>query len=1046
MTDSNSDREPIERLAESFLARFRAGERPSLTEFTAAHPDLAHEIRALFPALIQMEQAGSAIDEGAVGTGLLDSKRPESLGGYRIIREIGRGGMGVVYEAEQETLGRRVALKVLPSGLADDARARARFDREARAAAKLHHTNIVPVFDVGHADGRDYYAMQMIRGQGLDAVIAEVKRFRGQGGGPAPATSIAASLVLGRFTAEELAGTDQGGGGAGSAGPTADYPGSAPSSAVLPGQSDLASAVEDRRTYYRGVARVGQQVAAGLTYAHARGVIHRDIKPSNLLLDTTGIVWVTDFGLAKTGDLGMTASGDILGTIRYMAPERFRGECDARADIYALGLTLYELLTLEPAFSSADRLELIERIRREEPVPLRSLDRKVPRDLETIVLKAIAKEPRQRYPSAEELGEDLQRFLADEPVQARRIGVAERSVRWARRNPAVAGLAAAVFLVMGAGTAVSAWQATRARTAEAAALKSAAAEKQQRAAAEEQEAETRVVLEFVENKIFAAARPEGQEGGLGREVSLRKALESSLPHIAESFRTLPLVEARLRQTLGKSFLFLGEPRVAQEQLQAARALYTKYRGPDHRETLASMRLLAQSYYDLGKYGDALNLREETLALHKAKLGPDHPDTLRSMMGLALSYRHAGRHADAIKLNEYVLALRTATLGPEHHDTLESMSNLAGTYSIVGRHADALKLNEEVLALWKAKLGPDHPDTLVIMNNLAGDYYALGRSSDALKLIEETLALRKAKLGPEHYETLGSMSNLAKAYAAVGRHADALKLNEDLLALCKATLGPEHPDTLMSMNNLAGEYYALGRSSDALKLIEETLALRKAKLGPEHPDTLSSMFNLAATYSAMGRHADALKLNEDVLALWKAKLGPDHPDTLVIMNNLASDYYAVGRSNDALKLNEDVLALRKVKLGRDHPDTLLSQMKVATSLLQLGRATDGLALCRQACELWEKRHRSDSNSLYDAACFRALAAAVIRAGDRSPEGAKQASAEADRAMAWLKQAASAEFSNAAHMEADHDLDALRDRDDFKELVGRLKSRKHDDTAQ
>ncbi len=171
-----------------------------------------------------------------------------------------------------------------------------------------------------------------------------------------------------------------------------------------------------------------------------RGIVHRDIKPSNLLLDTEGVVWITDFGLAKGDDEGLTQSGDILGTIRYMAPERFRGEGDARADVYALGLTLYELLTLHSGFDSPDRLKLIERIKTEEPRRPRSVDARIPRDLETIVLKAIEKDPKARYPSAEAMGEDLGRFLADEPIRARQVRAAERLGRWARRNPGIAAL------------------------------------------------------------------------------------------------------------------------------------------------------------------------------------------------------------------------------------------------------------------------------------------------------------------------------------------------------------------------------------------------------------------------------------------------------------------------------------------------------------------------------------------------------------------------------------------------------------------------------
>ncbi len=265
-------------------------------------------------------------------------------------------------------------------------------------------------------------------------------------------------------------------------------------------------------------------------------------------------------------------------------------------------------------------MTLLEQIRQKEPRSLRSSDPRLPRDLETIVRKATEKEPRRRYQSAKELGDDLERFVAGQPIEARRIGMGERLARWVSRNPVVAGLTAAVFVVMAAGTLVSMTQAVRARRAEGAAVTAAEGEKAARLAAERQEEETRAVLEFVENHVLAAARPRGQSGGLGRAVSLRSALESSLPHITTSFRGQPLVEARLRRTLGVSFLRLGEPRIAQDQLEPARALNTRYRGPDHADTLGTMIDLANSYAALGRHGDAIELREQTLALAQAKLG------------------------------------------------------------------------------------------------------------------------------------------------------------------------------------------------------------------------------------------------------------------------------------------------------------------------------------------------------------------------------------------------------------------------------------------
>jgi serine/threonine protein kinase/WD40 repeat protein/tetratricopeptide (TPR) repeat protein len=489
MSSSSRDYDRFDQLAQEFAERYRRGERPSVQEYVDRLPDMADEIREKFPALVEWVE-GDAHDEALHPPPAVP--RLKQVGDFRILREVGRGGMGVVYEAEQISLGRRVALKVLPGHVVGDRKAQERFRREAKAAARLHHTNIVPVFEVGREGNVAFYAMQFIQGQGLDQVIAELGRIRGLDGKPAghdraasggAATAVgletasatagfrnhklelvAESLLSGRLGTEGLdspagaaraatdaAGTDgfepaaTAGGSAWNLGWHLAELSQAPSvssSSVLPGRTAV-SLIESsgrRVPFFRSVAQIGRQAAQGLAYAHSRGIIHRDIKPSNLLLDTAGVVWITDFGLAKAEDDSLTATGDILGTLRYMAPCRFRGEGDARADIYALGLTLYELLTLKPAFDSSDRLKLIERIKSEEPPRPRSLDGRIPRDLETIVLKATDKDPAQRYATAESMSEDLRRFLDDEPIQARQASAAERYWRWARRNPVIATL------------------------------------------------------------------------------------------------------------------------------------------------------------------------------------------------------------------------------------------------------------------------------------------------------------------------------------------------------------------------------------------------------------------------------------------------------------------------------------------------------------------------------------------------------------------------------------------------------------------------------
>jgi WD40 repeat protein/serine/threonine protein kinase len=469
MSEASSQSNVFDQLVEEFVARQRRGEHPSLTEYIARCPELADDIRELFPALALMEDVrpeSANATEDTPRRRAADGPRPERLGDYRILREVGRGGMGVVYEAEQESLGRHVALKVLPATALLNPKHLQRFQREARAAARLHHTNIVPVYGVGEDNGLHYYVMQFIQGLGLDEVLVELKRARlaregsstgsPQGdrqatekrGDDLSAVAVARSLLTGHFAAASTASAPA----AAASSAQADTPANSFSdSAVhLPGQAEGSAMTDSGRAYWHSVARIGIQVADALSYAHAQGTWHRDIKPSNLLLDAHANVWVTDFGLARaTSDADhLTHTGDVVGTLRYLPPERFSGKEDARGDVYSLGLTLYELLALRPAFADTDREQLVRRVMLGELPPLRKANPLVPRDLETIVLKATERDPGRRYASAAELTEDLKRFVDDRPIRARRIGPVERLWRWSRRNPIMAGLTATVAVLL----------------------------------------------------------------------------------------------------------------------------------------------------------------------------------------------------------------------------------------------------------------------------------------------------------------------------------------------------------------------------------------------------------------------------------------------------------------------------------------------------------------------------------------------------------------------------------------------------------------------
>jgi serine/threonine protein kinase len=481
MTDSGFETDPLGQLADEFLERYRRGERPSVGDYTRRHPEMAEPIRRLLRALMLMEDVRPGPEPAADGLSRTEAP-PQRLGEYRIIREIGRGGMGVVYEAEQLSLGRRVALKVLPTGAEEELPQVQRFRREARAAARLHHTNIVPVFGVGEDNGTFYYVMQYIEGRPLNQVLAELRRIRSRvartgedpartdtissvaglssGSGPPTAGDVAISLWNGPF---RIAVAQQWPEDANSAEVAAPADAAAITSPMLVGEpiptagraDSVASLSGFYKLYPKNVAHVGLQVAEALECAAAQGVLHRDVKPSNLLLDVRGNVWLTDFGLAKaTGMADLTAKNDLLGTLRYMAPERFEGQSDARSDVYALGLTLYEMLALRPAFDDPGPVQMTTT----EPSRLDWLDPCLPRDLVTIVHKAMAKHPADRYQTPGAMAEDLRRFLDDRPIAARRTSLAEQAWRWGRRNPVAGALALTALALVGLAVTGGFWE------------------------------------------------------------------------------------------------------------------------------------------------------------------------------------------------------------------------------------------------------------------------------------------------------------------------------------------------------------------------------------------------------------------------------------------------------------------------------------------------------------------------------------------------------------------------------------------------------------
>jgi eukaryotic-like serine/threonine-protein kinase len=803
------------------------------------------------------------------------------IGPYRLLREIGQGGMGTVFMAEQEKpVRRRVALKVVKIGM-DTAQVVARFEAERQALALMDHPSIARVFDAGTTDtGRPFFVMELVEGVPITQFCDE-----------------------GRLTPNE------------------------------------------RLDLFISVCRA-------IEHAHQKGIIHRDIKPSNVLvtsIDGKPVPKVIDFGIAKAMDQRLTEKtlftqfGSIIGTLEYMSPEQagLSGiDIDTRSDVYALGVLLYELLTgttpleherlvgtgyteilrrikeEEPPKPSTrlsvlrERLESIAAVRGTEPI---RLARAVRGDLDWIAMKAIEKSRTRRYESAGDLARDIQRYLDGDAVEACPPSAVYRLRKFGRKYRVPVSVAAAFAGLVVAAAGISVALAVRATIAEA---KAKAEGDKSRRSAEQSEA----VIKFFQDHILAAARPEGEEGGLGRNVTIREAIEAAAPKITETLKHQPTVEASIRSAIGVSFILQGEPGRAIAELERCTRLFEAELGPDHPKTLDARHSLGEAYHAAGRTAQAIPVHEATLKARESQLGLNHNDTLISRASLARDYEAIGRTAEAIRLNEATLQTGEAQLGPVHRFVSAVRSNHAVAFMSVGRTTEAIKLYEATLKTCEAELGPDNPATLTVRANLASAYEACGRASEAITLLEATLKARESKLGPDHPKTLISRGSLANAYRSGGRISEAIKLYESTNKKLAAKLGADHPSTLACHVGLADAYISAGRAIEALTLCEATIKVMEKTVGLDNADMLESRGTLAAAYLAAGRTADAISLNELTIKTLASTLGMDHPTTLKCRSNLAVAYYSAGRRAEAISLFESTIKAQEAKLAPDHPDT------------------------------------------------------------------------------------------------------------------------------
>jgi tetratricopeptide (TPR) repeat protein len=815
---------------------------------------------------------------------------PATIGAYRIIRIIGDGGMGVVYEAEQDEPRRTVALKVIKPGLSS-AEVLRRFRQEAQALARLQHPGIAQIYEAGTADTGDgpqpYFAMEFIRGEVLT-----------------------------------------------------DY-------------------VRSRNLSVRDRLEVVARVSDAVDHAHQRGLIHRDLKPANILVNEGGQPKVLDFGVARLIDSDVhltqhTNLGQLVGTLAYMSPEQVLADplaLDIRSDVYSLGVIMHELLAGSLPYELSRKLhEAIHTIQHEDPQRLSSISRTYRGDVETIAAKALEKDKARRYGSAGALAADIRRFLHDEPITARPASATYQARKFATRHKALVGGVVAVFIALAAGVVATTRETMRARQAE---------DKARRA-----EETAQAVNSFLQEDLLAQASTEKQGGPSVKpdpDIKVRTALDRAAGSVGTKFKDRPMVEASIRQTLGRTYRDLGLYPEAQAHLERAYEIAKNELGEDHEELLPLLDDLASVYYFRAQYSIAIPLVEKLAGIKSRMLGPEHTETLTALNNLGLVHTFAGDDRKAEEILRPVVETRRRVSGDKHPESLTAMANLAQVLQRRAKLKEAEPLFLRTIEVSREVKGEEHPSTLSAMNNLSQVYRDQGRLGDAERVLSQTLEIRRRVLTDEHPNTLTTINNLSNIQLDAGKIAEAEAAFTKLLDVRRRVIGENHPNTLMTLNNLARVYRFKGDYARAEALLRQASEAQKRYLGVNHPDTLLVLSNLGFLYYYAGRYADAQATLEKVLAVRREVSGPDHPDTLTEIERLGLVAQARRQFAKAEELLGTVLELRRKSAGDQHRDTLragaelgllyLEQRKHADAARVLGPTLEGYKATNP--EVWQR---------------------------------------------------------------------------------------------
>jgi eukaryotic-like serine/threonine-protein kinase len=963
---------------EEYFEILKMGQKPDRREFEARYPEIADVLGECLEGLDFVQAAAPQLEPSPLGDNAGDFSLgrdlyPEGpLGDYRIVREVGRGGMGVVYEALQTSLNRRVALKVLPFASALDNKQLQRFKNEAQAAAHLHHQNIVPVYAVGNDRGIHYYAMQFIDGRTLGTMIRELRQHAGlearddnhrthdYPGVPGNEPTGSYLAEIGQTTTREQR--------------VEQRVGQLDDAATPPVMAASTERSAKGAAFFQTVAQLGMQAAEAIEHAHQLGVVHRDIKPANLLIDLRGNLWVTDFGLAHCqNQAGLTMSGDLVGTLRYMSPEQAlaqRVNIDHRTDIYSLGATLYELLTLEPVFAGAERQELLRQIAFEEPRRPRQVNPAIPVELETIVLKALEKNPADRYASAQEVADDLQRYLNDEPIRARRPSFMQRMRKWGRRHRAVvwSGTIAAMILVAMAivGLAINNVLVTREKNEKIEALDHALREKR-------------------EKELALIAK----EVALGDAVREKKRADESL---------LLVTHERNEKTTALN-VAIREKLRADENLAKARQVVKQYLV----KTTQNPRLRA---------ADLSSLRKELLATaipfyeEFVKQAQDDQDLeaerARAFGELALVRQETGDPRRALADTEQRLAIyqRLAAAYPKdpryRHEVANTHRNLGNMHLELAQHArseqsyhEARKLLEPLLAQYDGfpqyldDLGACYVNLSTLLRNVGRPLEALKYGEKGLELAERLAPGNAAR--PEYrFKLAQSYLNLASLLNAAARYQEGVNAARHGASLLEELVTDFSDDAEYregwadSLNNLGIMLCQLDQYPEAISLQRKGLQIHR-QLAEDYPslpthrqDLAMSLTNLGIVLSEVGQPQEGLAMQDEAAAIQEklVKAFPgvaDYRKRLGLMQtNRGHLLLLLHRLDEALSANRAAVALQE-ELVKSNPKVTLWRQDLGRSYNNQGellrrhlRYQDALKVCRQGLEVRQQLARDFPN--------------------------------------------------------------------------------------